>query len=302
MNKTLNDIELAFFKQFSNSDWVVVKHVPNQLHNNEAINVKPKNGENNGVIFSINSITSTFDFLVDSEHVLEIAYNYLGSTNLTPSIANVIAETLKKIAIQNSIYTIYIKYEFSIPNQAGFDYKNRSFYWVGDRTKIKNSVLRQSIQEDCMINVEMAKQHTYIDYFSRIVKQYMTIMNTTLLGKTKLRFSGYNGEFFEMVYHDVTMNAYDRGIYLTFDYKEVDGEVMMKQVLKELPPFAKMKGYNYYKEERFGYTIGSNVKLNEIEQRMLRIYQCLGFELQLQHSYRYSEDDRSWYLVSKQLY
>lgn len=304
MNKTLNEYELAFLQQFSNSDWVAAKHLPSPNHSlyDETISVKPRNGENNGIIFNIVFITSTFDFLMESEHVLEIKYSLIGSTNITSTIANVIAQTVKKIAIQNSIYVIHIRYENTIFNQSGFDYKNRSFYWIGDKSKIQNVLLSQSIQEDCMINSEMAEKQTYVNYFSRIVKQYMTIMDTKVTGKTNLRFSGHNGQYFQMDYRFVPISSKDRGTHLTFDYKQVDGEPIMKQILKELAPFAKTKGYNHYIDKLFGFTSDSTVKLNEVEQAMLRVYQSLGFKVQLQHRYRYGEDDRSWYSVSKQLY
>ena len=77
---------------------------------------------------------------------------------------------------------------------------------------------------------------------------------------------------------------------------------MMKHILKELVPFAKMKGYNHYKHELFGYTKDSTIKLNEIEQAMLRVYRSLGFNVKPIHEHRYGDDDRSWYSVSKQLY
>lgn len=304
MNKLLNEYELAFLQQFSNSDWVAAKQLPRPDHSlyDETICVKPKNGDNSGITFKIVFTPSTFDFLEESEPVLEIKYGSSGSANITSTIANAIAQTVKKIAIQNNINVIHIRYWNTIFNQSGFDYRARSFYWIGDKNKIHNELLGLSIQEDGIINSEMAEQQMYVNYFARIVKQYMTVTNAEVIGKTMLRFSGHNGGYFQMEYRSVPISPKNRGIHLIFDYKQVDGEIMMKQVLKEIAPFAKMKGYNHYKDDYFGITNDSNVKLSEVEQVLLRVYQSLGFKVQLHQQNRYGEDDRSWYSVSRQLY
>ncbi|MBR2567096.1 MAG: hypothetical protein IKE29_21145 [Paenibacillus sp.] len=304
MNKTLNEYEVAFLQQFSHSDWVATRSLPNPNHSlyDETIAVKPKNGEHYGVVFKIVYLTSTFDFLMESERVLEIKYELIGSANIKSEIANAIAQTVKKVALQNSISVIHIRYSNTIFDQSGFDYKERSFYWIGDQKNISNELLRQSIQEDGRIDSETATQQTFVDYFSRIVKQYMTITDTKVIGRTTLRFIGQHDEYFNMELRFVPISPRDRGTYLDFHYKQVDGESMMKHILKELVPFAKMKGYNHYKHELFGYTKDSTIKLNEIEQAMLRVYRSLGFNVKPIHEHRYGDDDRSWYSVSKQLY
>lgn len=304
MNSPLNEYELAFLRQFSNSDWIAARELPrlNQSIYDESISVKPKNGENNGFTFKIVFITSTFDFLNEDVHVLEIKYSSIGGANITSTIANLIAQTVKNVAIQNNIHVIHIRFGHTIFNQSGFNYRDRSFYWIGDKNKIQNELLRQAIQEDGLINSELAEQQMYVDYFSRIVRQYMTITDTQVIGKTMLQFNGHNGDYFHMDYRSVPISPKNRGLYLSFEYKQVDGEPIMRQILKEITPFAKTKGHNHYKDDLFGLTRDCTVKLNAVEQAMLRVYQSLGFKVQLHHQNRYGEDDRSWYSVSKQLY